>query len=179
MSIIWHLRTMVVKRRKKLGLPPVEDPNDLPDPREAQDYISVRHLPLLFWFGEWDICSGVFELMRGTGFDGERAGEVVISAGGVCEITSMSFALLLFRLDSAGLRGSRKMIASYTVGHQDAAGMIIPRSKLIFHVASPASHVTPHISLQHLSHHIICNLLSFISPLPDISSYPCDYTNIC
>ena len=45
---IWHLRVETHKRRQAQGLPPIQDPNDLPDPKEAKDYISVslrRYLP--------------------------------------------------------------------------------------------------------------------------------------
>jgi len=41
MAKIWHLRVETVKRRKQQGLPPVEDANDLPNPGQAKDYVSV------------------------------------------------------------------------------------------------------------------------------------------
>jgi hypothetical protein len=41
MAKIWHLRVETVKRRKKQNLPPVEDSNDLPDPKQADDFVSV------------------------------------------------------------------------------------------------------------------------------------------
>ena len=41
MSVIWTLRERVHRLRKKQGLPPVPDPNDLEDPDEQEDYVSV------------------------------------------------------------------------------------------------------------------------------------------
>ncbi|ORX38003.1 hypothetical protein BD324DRAFT_413754 [Kockovaella imperatae] len=41
MAKIWHLRVETHKRRKAQGLPPIDDPDDLPDPKEAKDYVSV------------------------------------------------------------------------------------------------------------------------------------------
>jgi hypothetical protein len=42
-SIIWTLTKRTERLRKKQGLPPIEDPNDIPDPAEAKDYVSVSH----------------------------------------------------------------------------------------------------------------------------------------
>lgn len=41
MSVIWTLKKRTERLRKKRGLPPIEDPNDIPDPQEAKDYVSV------------------------------------------------------------------------------------------------------------------------------------------
>lgn len=41
MFIIWKLQRLTKKLRAERGLPPIDDPNDLPDPRDAQDYVSV------------------------------------------------------------------------------------------------------------------------------------------
>ncbi|ORY34992.1 hypothetical protein BCR39DRAFT_515962 [Naematelia encephala] len=41
MVIIWRLQRRTVTLRKAQGLPPIEDPNDLPDPKDAADYVSV------------------------------------------------------------------------------------------------------------------------------------------
>lgn len=38
---IWRLKRLTIKRRAKQGLPPIEDPNDLPDPRQQEEYVSV------------------------------------------------------------------------------------------------------------------------------------------
>lgn len=40
-SVIWTLRERVRRRRKQQGLPPVADLNDLEDPRDQEDYVSV------------------------------------------------------------------------------------------------------------------------------------------
>ncbi|SCV73889.1 BQ2448_6319 [Microbotryum intermedium] len=39
--IIWHYAVVTRKRRAKLGLPPLKDPNDLPDPAEAEYWIGA------------------------------------------------------------------------------------------------------------------------------------------
>ena len=44
MAVIWQRQRLITTRRNERGLPPIEDPNDLPDPKEAADYISVRAL---------------------------------------------------------------------------------------------------------------------------------------
>jgi hypothetical protein len=41
MYVIWRLKRKVTTRRKKQGMTPIEDPNDIPDPKEAADYVSV------------------------------------------------------------------------------------------------------------------------------------------
>ncbi|RXK38019.1 hypothetical protein M231_04688 [Tremella mesenterica] len=41
MVIIWRLKRLTTKLRKERGLPPIDDPNDLPDPIDVQDYVSV------------------------------------------------------------------------------------------------------------------------------------------
>ncbi|OCF31246.1 hypothetical protein I316_07032 [Kwoniella heveanensis BCC8398] len=41
MSRIWTLRERSRRLRKKRGLPPIEDPNDLPDPELIKDYVEV------------------------------------------------------------------------------------------------------------------------------------------
>lgn len=41
MVIISKLKRRTHLKRKKLGLPPIEDPNDIPDPRDQEDYVSV------------------------------------------------------------------------------------------------------------------------------------------
>ena len=41
MSIIWTLRQRTHRLRKKAGLPPIADPNDLEDPKDQEDYLSV------------------------------------------------------------------------------------------------------------------------------------------
>jgi hypothetical protein len=41
MSIIWTLKRRTERLRNKRGLPPHEDPNDIPDPVQAKDYVSV------------------------------------------------------------------------------------------------------------------------------------------
>lgn len=41
MSIIWTLRQRLHRLRKKQGLPPVADLNDIEDPKEQDDYVSV------------------------------------------------------------------------------------------------------------------------------------------
>ena len=38
---IWRLKRKVTTRRKAQGLKPIEDPNDIPDPNEQADYVSV------------------------------------------------------------------------------------------------------------------------------------------
>lgn len=45
MVIIWRLKRLTVKLRKERGLDPIEDENDLPDPQQVADYVSVRVLP--------------------------------------------------------------------------------------------------------------------------------------
>ena len=42
MVIIWRLKRLTVKLRKDRGLDPIEDENDLPDPQQVADYVSVR-----------------------------------------------------------------------------------------------------------------------------------------
>lgn len=42
MVIIWRRKRLITRLRKQRGLPPIEDPNDLPDPKEAANYVSVR-----------------------------------------------------------------------------------------------------------------------------------------
>ena len=42
MWVIWRLKRATTVRRRKQGLPPIPDPNDIPDPQEQTDYISVR-----------------------------------------------------------------------------------------------------------------------------------------
>jgi hypothetical protein len=41
---IWQLKRKSVKLRKKRGLPPIEDPDDLPDPKLDPDFVPVRLL---------------------------------------------------------------------------------------------------------------------------------------
>ena len=41
MFIIWKLQRLTKKLRAERGLPPIDDPNDIPDPSDAQDYVSV------------------------------------------------------------------------------------------------------------------------------------------
>jgi hypothetical protein len=41
MSVIWTLKRRTERLRAKRGLPPIDDPNDIPDPTEAKDYVSV------------------------------------------------------------------------------------------------------------------------------------------
>jgi hypothetical protein len=41
---IWQLKRKSVKLRKKRGLPPIEDPDDLPDPKLDPDFVPVRSL---------------------------------------------------------------------------------------------------------------------------------------
>ena len=41
MVIIWRRKRLITKLRVARGLAPIEDPNDLPDPKEAADYVSV------------------------------------------------------------------------------------------------------------------------------------------
>jgi hypothetical protein len=41
MSIIWTLRKRLQRKRRKAGLPPLEDPNDIEDPKEQDEYESV------------------------------------------------------------------------------------------------------------------------------------------
>ncbi|ODN78261.1 hypothetical protein L202_03910 [Cryptococcus amylolentus CBS 6039] len=41
MGVIWTLKRRGERRRDKLGLPPIDDPNDLPDPRTIPGYIHV------------------------------------------------------------------------------------------------------------------------------------------
>jgi hypothetical protein len=41
MSIIWTLRQKTHRLRKKQGLPPIEDPNDIEDPKDQEEYVSV------------------------------------------------------------------------------------------------------------------------------------------
>jgi len=41
MIVIWSLKSELVRRRKAQGLKPIEDPNDIPDPNEQADYVSV------------------------------------------------------------------------------------------------------------------------------------------
>lgn len=41
MVIIWRLKRKVTTRRKEQGLEPIPDPNDIPDPAEQKDYVSV------------------------------------------------------------------------------------------------------------------------------------------
>jgi hypothetical protein len=38
---IWQLKRLIIKLRKKRGLPPIEDPDDLPDPKLDPDYVPV------------------------------------------------------------------------------------------------------------------------------------------
>jgi hypothetical protein len=38
---IWQLKRKSVKLRKKRGLPPIEDPDDLPDPKLDPDFVPV------------------------------------------------------------------------------------------------------------------------------------------
>lgn len=38
---IWQLKRLSVKLRKKRGLPPIEDPDDLPDPKLDPDFEPV------------------------------------------------------------------------------------------------------------------------------------------
>jgi hypothetical protein len=35
------LKKRAERLRKKQDLPPIEDPNDIPDPAEVKDYVSV------------------------------------------------------------------------------------------------------------------------------------------
>lgn len=41
MFIIWKLKRLSVKLRAERGLPPIEDPDDLPDPKLIPDYEFV------------------------------------------------------------------------------------------------------------------------------------------
>ena len=41
MYIIWKLRRRIVKQRAEQGFDPVEDPNDIPDPKDVAEYVSV------------------------------------------------------------------------------------------------------------------------------------------
>lgn len=41
--MIWTLKRRTERLRDKQGLPPIEDPNDIPDPAEAKDYVSVSY----------------------------------------------------------------------------------------------------------------------------------------
>ena len=41
MIIISSLKRRTHLKRKKAGLAPIEDPNDIPDPKEQEDYVSV------------------------------------------------------------------------------------------------------------------------------------------
>ncbi|OWZ54225.1 hypothetical protein C368_03364 [Cryptococcus neoformans 125.91] len=41
MSVIWTLKSRAERRREKMGLPPIEDENDLPDPQDIPGYIHV------------------------------------------------------------------------------------------------------------------------------------------
>lgn len=41
MVVISRMKRKIVTRRKAQGLPPIEDPNDIPDPREHAEYVSV------------------------------------------------------------------------------------------------------------------------------------------
>jgi hypothetical protein len=40
-SIIWTLKSKNERLRKKRGLPPIADPNDIPDPKDQADYVAV------------------------------------------------------------------------------------------------------------------------------------------
>lgn len=42
MVIIWRRKRLITRLRRQQGLPPIEDANDLPDPKQAADYVSVR-----------------------------------------------------------------------------------------------------------------------------------------
>ena len=41
MIIISSLKRRTHIKRRKAGLPPIDDPNDIPDPKEQEDYVSV------------------------------------------------------------------------------------------------------------------------------------------
>jgi hypothetical protein len=41
MVIIWKLQRLTKKMRDERGLPPIADMNDLPDPQDQADYVSV------------------------------------------------------------------------------------------------------------------------------------------
>ena len=45
--MIWTLKRRTERLRDKQGLPPIEDPNDIPDPAEAKDYVSVSYCTIL------------------------------------------------------------------------------------------------------------------------------------
>lgn len=40
---IWHLKRLSIKLRKKRGLPPIQDPDDLPDPKLDPDFVPVSN----------------------------------------------------------------------------------------------------------------------------------------
>jgi hypothetical protein len=41
MIIISSLKRRTHIKRRRAGLAPIEDPNDIPDPKEQEDYVSV------------------------------------------------------------------------------------------------------------------------------------------
>jgi hypothetical protein len=45
-SIIWTLKSKNERLRKKRGLPPIADPNDIPDPKDQADYVAVSRARL-------------------------------------------------------------------------------------------------------------------------------------
>lgn len=78
MSVIWTLKSRLARRRKQQGLPPIEDPNDIPDPKDQADYVSVCLLSILFM----DITD---ELGTLSG----RASKVTVPARGLCQVTGI------------------------------------------------------------------------------------------
>jgi hypothetical protein len=100
MSVIWTLKRRTERLRQKRGLPPIEDPNDIPDPKEAKDYVSVSRCRCrcqchCHWtHSRQDTRQAVLDEMIGTtltpGTFGQGSGEPQVSTGDVRKVPSES-----------------------------------------------------------------------------------------